>query len=179
MPYIKQREDSPLKLFLSTGWGEMLTVAILGGIFRSFVAVLFVKLCVFVSETLYPFTYPFFHTPLHGFLPRIAYRPPLAANLIFGAFFVYAVYRFEKNIFYRRLLKVIRAAFGAVAACVFVFLSGLLAFADEQYVLGVLSPVLLQAEATELPMLFVYYFFATLGITAFCDAVRRRVFLLP
>jgi hypothetical protein len=57
--------------------------------------------------------------------------------------------------------------------------SGLLELADGEFGLGLLSPLLLQADIQELPMLFVYYFFATLGIIAYCDAVRRRVFLLP
>ncbi len=179
MAIIKPEHKSKTARFLNTLEGEFCLVAASGALLWALSAEIFARLALFASDTLYTFTYPFFHTPLHGFLPRIAYRPTFAANLIFGALFGYAVYRFEKNIFYRRLHKALRASFGAVAACVFVFLSGLLAFADEQYALGFLSPILLQADATELPMLFVYYFFATLGITAFCNAVRRRVFLLP
>lgn len=179
MAIIKPERHNKTARFLNTLEGEFCLVAASSALIWALSSEIFARLALFVSDTLYPFTYPFFHTPLHGFLPQIAYRPPFAANLIFGAFFGYAVYRFDKNLFYRRLNKIIRAAFGSVAACVFVFISGLLAFADVQYALGFLSPVLLQADTAELPMLFIYYFFATLGITAFCDSLRRRVFLLP
>ena len=179
MATIKPESKHRLMRFLNTSEGEFCLVAASGGLLWALTAEIFARLALFVSDTLYPFTYPFFHTPLHGFLPRIAYRPQFAADLIFGAFFAYAVYRFEKNVFFRRLNKAVRGAFGAVAACVFVFISGLLAFADGEVGLGLLSPLLLQADAAELPMMFVYYFFATLGIIAYCDAVRRRVFLLP
>lgn len=178
MPNIKPELKSKTARFLSTSSGEFCLVTLSCAAVWSLSAEIFARIALFVSETLYPFTYPFFHTPLHGFLPRLAYHPPFAANLIFGAFFGYAVYRFEKNIFYRKLHKALRAAFGSVAACVVVFLSGLLAFIDGAG-FGLLSPFLLQADAPQLPMLFVYYFFATFGITAYCDAIRRRVFLLP
>ncbi len=179
MPNIKPELKSKTERFLNTRAGEFCLVSTSSAALWALSAEIFARIARFVSNTLYPFTYPFFHTPLHGFLPRIAYQPPFAANLIFGALFGYTVYRFEKNIFYRRLHKALRAAFGSVAACVFVFLSGLLAIADEAYGFDLLSSLLLRSDATELPMLFVYYFFATFGITAYCDAVRRRVFLLP
>ncbi len=178
MPNIKPEMKSKTERFINTREGEFCLVTVSTAVVWALSAEIFARLAFFVSDTLYPFTYPFFHTPLHGFLPQIANQPPFAANLLFGAFFGYAVYRFEKNIFYRRLHKILRAAFGSVAACVFVFLSGLLALVDGAG-FGLLSPLLLQADVPELPMLFVYYFFATLGITAYCDAVRRRVFLLP
>ena len=179
MPNIKPEKEGKLTLFLNSREGEFCLVTVSCGALWALTAEVFARVAIFVSDTLYPFSYPFFHTPLYSFLPRLAYEPSFAANLLFGATFGYAVYRFEKNIFYRRLNKALRAAFGAVAACVIVFISGLLAFADETVGLGALAPLLLGADATELPMLFVYYFFATIGITAYCDAVRRRVFLLP
>ena len=179
MANIKPEGKSKAARFLNTLEGEFCIVAGGGALLWSLSAEIIARLVLFISDTLYPFTYSFFHTPLHGFLPRIAYRPYFTANLIFGAFFVYAVYRYEKRIFYRRLNILIRAAFGSIAACAFVFLSGLLAFADDKLGLGLLSALLLQAEVYELPALFVYYFIGTLGITAFCDAIRRRVFLLP
>lgn len=179
MPNIKPESTRRAVRFINTREGEFCLVAASCGVLFAVAAEAFARLARFISDTLYPFTYPFFHTPLHGFLPRIGYSPPFAANLLFGALFGYAVYRFEKNIFYRRIPKPIRAAFGSVAACVTVFISGLLAFADDNFGLGMLSFLFLGAEATELPALFAYYFFASLAITAFCDAIRRRVFLLP
>lgn len=179
MPNIKPEERSKFALFLNSREGEFCLVALSCAALWALSAEIFARIAIYISDTLYPFTYSFFHTPLHAFLPRLAYQPPLAANLLFGAAFGYTVYLFEKNIFYRRMSILLRAAFGAVAACVIVFLSGLLGFADEAVSLGLLSPLLLSAEANELPMLLAYYFFATIEITAYCDAVRRRVFLLP
>lgn len=179
MPNIKPELKSKTERFINTREGEFCLVAISCAVLWATAAEIFGRIALFVSDTLYPFTYPFFHTPLHGFLPRIAYQRAFAANLIFGGLFGYVIYRLEKNIFFRRLNKAVRAAFGAVGACVIVFISGLLAFADDNFGLGMLSFLLLGADAEELPMLFAYYFFAALGITAFCDAIRRRVFLLP
>ncbi len=179
MPYIKPETKNKSERFLNTTEGEFCLVSTSSAALWALSAEIFARIALFVSDTLYPFTYPFFHTPLHGFLPRIAYQPPVAANLIFGALFGYTVYRFEKNIFYRRINKALRVAFGSIAACVLVFLSGLLAIADESYGFDLLSPLLLRSDASELPMLFVYYFFATFIVTSYCDAIRRRVFLLP
>ena len=179
MPNIKPEKQGRVALFLNSREGEFSLVTVSCAALWALTAEVFARITHYISNTLYPFTYPFFHTPLHAFLPRLAYAPSFAANLLFGATFGYAVYRFEKIIFYRRLNKALRAAFGAIAACAIVFISGLLAFADEAVGLGALAPLFLGAEVNELPMLFVYYFFATLGITTYSDAVRRRVFLLP
>lgn len=179
MPNIKPEEMNRAARFIYTREGEFCLVAASCGLLWALAAELFAKLALFVSKTLYPFTYPFFHTPLHEFLPTVGHSPSFAANLIFGAFFGYALYFFEKNIFYRRIPKPIRAMFGSIAACVIVFISGLIAFADDSYGLGLLSFLFLSAEPDQLLHLLGYYFFAVLCITSFCDTIRRQVFLLP
>lgn len=169
MPYIKPREESKIKIILSSRYGEAATVAILGGAFMTFSSTLFVKLCVFVSETLYPFTYPFFHTPLHSWLPDAVLRSSLIYEFIFSVIFSILIYYFEKNIFYRRFHLALKTAFAAIAACVFVF------------VIGLFSSFLPIPEiyATELPSLFIYHYLTLMPLFLFCDLIRRRIFLMP
>ncbi len=169
MPYIKQREESPIKLFLSTRWGEALTAALLGGIFHTFIAVLFVRLSVFISETLYPFTYPFFRAPMHSWIPDAVLKSNLIYEITFSVIFAILIYYFEKNIFYRRFPLVLKTAFASIAGCVYVF------------VLGLFSAFLPIPElyATELPALFIYHYLTLLPLFLFCDFIRRRIFVLP
>ena len=169
MPYIKPRAGSPIKIFLSTQWGEALTVSILGGIFRTFISLLFVKTCVFVSETLYPFTYPFFHAPIHSWIPTVVLESNPIYEIIFSLIFGLLIYYFEKNIFYRIFHLALKAAFAALAACVFVFVIGL--FSSFLHL-----PVI---NATDLPALFIYHYLTLLPLFLFCDLIRRRIFLLP
>lgn len=169
MPYIKQKEESPIKLFLSTRWGETLTVAILGGIFRTFIALSFVRICVFVSETLYPFTYPFFRAPLHSWIPGAVVESNLIYEITFSVVFALLIYYFEKNIFYRRFHIVLKTAFASVAACVYVFVFGLL---------SAFIPIP-ELYATELPSLFIYHYITLLPLFLFCGLIRRRIFVLP
>ncbi len=169
MPYIKPREESPIKIFLSSRYGEAVTVAVLGGVFQTFGSSLFVKICVFVSETLYPFTYPFFHTPLHSWLPDAVLKSSLIYEFTFSVIFSLLIYYFEKNIFYRRFHLALKAAFAAVAACVFVFIIGL--FSSFLPI-----PVIYE---TELPGLFVYHYLTLMPLFLFCDLIRRRIFLMP
>lgn len=169
MPYIKPRNESPIKIFLSSQYGEAATIAILGGIFRSFISILFIKICVFVSETLYPFTYPFFHTPLHSWLPDAVLKSSLIYEFIFSVIFSLLIYYFEKNIFYRRFHLAIKTAFAAVAACVYVFVAGL--FSSFLPI-----PVI---YSNELPGFFIYHYLTLLPLFLFCDYIRRRIFLMP
>ena len=169
MPYIKPRAGSPIKIFLSTQWGEALTASILGGIFRTFISLLFVKTCVFVSETLYPFTYPFFHAPLHSWIPETILNSHIIYQLIFSSGFALLIYYFEKNIFYRRFHLGLKTAFASIAACVAVF------------VVGLFSSILPIPEiySTELPGLFIYNYLTLLPLFLFCDCIRRSIFVLP
>lgn len=169
MPYIKQREESRIKLLLSTRWGEVLTVTILGGIFHTFIAELFIKVCVFVSETLYPFTYPFFHAPIHSWIPTVVLESNPIYQIIFSVIFALLIYYFEKNIFYRRFPLVLKTAFASIAGCVYV------------YIFGIFSAFLTIHEiyATELPSLFIYHYLTLLPLFLFCDFIRRRIFILP
>lgn len=169
MPYIKPREESPFKLFLSTRWGEIVSVAILGGVFQTFISILFVKLCVFISETLYPFTYPFFHAPMHLWIPEAILNSNLIYEIFFSVIFSLLIYYFEKNIFYRRFPLVLKTSFAALAGCVYYF------------VFGLFSSFLPVAEiyATELPSLFIYHYITLLPLFLFCDGIRRRIFILP
>lgn len=169
MPFIKPREESPIKIFLSSRYGEAATVAILGGAFRTFTSILFVKLCVFVSETLYPFTYPFFHTPLHSWLPDAVLRSSLIYEFIFSVIFSLLIYYFEKNIFYRRFHLALKSAFAAIAACVYSLIIGLFSS---------FLPIPM-IYATELPGLFVYHYLTLMPLFLFCDLIRRRIFLMP
>ena len=169
MPYIKQQEKNQIELFLSTRSGEALTASILGGAFQSLISLLFVKICVFVSQTLYPFTYPFFHSPMHSWIPSAVLEPNPIYKILFSATFALLIYYFEKNIFYRRFPLVFKAAFASLAGCVYV------------YILGFLSVLLPIAEiyATDLPSLFIYHYLTLLPLFLFCDSIRRRLFLLP
>ncbi len=169
MPYIKPREESPIKLFLSTRWGEALTAATLGGVFHTVIAVAFVRLCVFVSDTLYPFTYPFFHAPLHSWIPDAILKSNLIYQIAFSVTFSLLIYYFEKNIFYRRFPLVLKTAFAALAGCVYVFVFGLFSA----------FPPIHEVYATELPALFIYHYLTLLPLFLFCDQIRRRIFLLP
>jgi hypothetical protein len=169
VPYIKQKEESRIKLFLSTRWGEALTAAVLGGIFHAFISDLFVKLSVFASETLYPFTYPFFHAPLHSWIPETILNSHIIYQLIFSSGFALLIYYFEKNIFYRRFHLGLKTAFAAIAACVAVFVVGLFS-----YVLPI--PEIYSAE---LPGLFIYNYLTLLPLFLFCDCIRRSIFALP
>ncbi len=179
MPNIKPELKSRARRFIETRQGESAIVASAGSIFWTLGTALFGFLAVFVSETLYPFTYPFIHTPLHEFLPRIATEPYFAANILFGALFATAVYNFERNIFYRRFHLALKAAFAAIAACVFVFASGLISFIFDSWGIGILSVFFLEADAEELPGLLIYYYLASLPLFYLCDGLRRRIFLLP
>ncbi len=169
MPYIKPRDESPIKIFLSSRYGEAATAAILGGLFRTIISILSIKTCVFVSETLYPFTYPFFHAPLHSWLPDAVLESSLIYELIFSVIFSLLIYYFEKNIFYRRFHLAIKTAFASVAACVYVFVIGL--FSSFLPVPAI--------YATELPGLFLYHYLTLIPLFLFCDLIRRRVFLMP
>ncbi len=169
MPQIKPREGSQIKIFLSSRYGEAATVALLGGIFRTVLSLSFLRLCVFVSDTLYPFTYPFFHAPLHSWLPDAVLKSGLIYEFIFSVIFSLLIYYFEKNIFYRRFHLALKAAFATVAACVFVFVVGL--FSSFLPI-----PVI---YATELPGLFVYHYLTLMPLFLFCDLIRRRIFFMP
>lgn len=169
MPYIKPRGESPFKLFLSTRWGEIISVAILGGVFRAFISILFVKLCVFISKTLYPFTYPFFHAPLHSWIPDAVLESDLIYEITFSIIFALLIYYFEKNIFYRRFPLVLKSAFAALAGCVFVFIFGL--FSSFLHIHAI--------YATELPSFFIYHYLTLMPLFLFCDLIRRKIFLLP
>lgn len=169
MPYIKQRKESGLKMFLSSQYGEAITAALLGGIFRTVISLSFVRLCVFVSDTLYPFTYPFFRTPLHAWLPEAVIESNLIYEFIFSAIFALLVYYFEKNIFYRRFHLALKTAFAAVAACVYAFIFGF--FSSFLPVPDV--------YATELPGLFIYHYLTLLPLFLFCDQIRRKIFVMP
>ena len=95
MPNIKPELKSKRERFLYSAEGEFLLVSLANAVVWAISAMVFARITLFISDTLYPFTYPFFHTPIHGFLPRLTVKPSFWANLIFGAVFGYAIYRFE------------------------------------------------------------------------------------
>lgn len=179
MPNIKPELRSGVRNFIETRQGETLLVMTVGAVFWYLFSFLAGRLAVFVSETLYPFTYAFFHTPLHAYLPEIVTETKFAAELIFGALFSAAIYTFEKNIFYRRFRLPIKAIFASVAACTFVYLSGAFLLLLERAGFFGASLFLLGADAGELPALLLYYGIASLPVFYLCDTVRRRIFKLP
>lgn len=179
MPNIKPELRQGIRGYIFTRQGEMIFILIVGGVVWALGSAVAGAIAVFVSETLYPFSYAFFHMPLHGYLPMIATEPKLIANLFFGALWTIAVYNFEKNIFYRRFHLALKAFFASVAACAFVFVSSLISYVLEYMGFGMLSFLFLEANASELLGLFVYYYLAAMPLFSLCDNIRRRVFLLP
>lgn len=179
MPNIKPELRQGIGSFIHTRRGELVTVVVIGGILWALGTAAVGAALVFVSETLYPFSYSFINTPLHRYLPLIATEPKFIANLLFGSLFTLAVYTFEKNIFYRRFHIALKAVFASVAACAFVFVSGLISYLFELAGLGIISLFLLESDAAELPALFIYFFLTALPLFSLCDGIRRRIFLLP
>ncbi len=175
MPNIKQKNEN----FLLSRTGEALTVSGAGAVLFTIFAMTAGAVAEFVSTTLYPFSYPFMHAPLHAFLPRIALSPPLPATPIFAAILTLGIYYFEKNIFYRRFHLALKAGFAAVTACVLVFISSLLSILADMAELGFFSLFFYSADVTELPALFVYYYLASLPIFFICAQIRRRIYALP
>ncbi len=174
MANIKPEAGGRLRNFWNSREGEIACVLVIGGILWTAGATVVGYTVSYISNVIYPFSYMFVHAPLASFLPRTATAPPLIGNLIFGALFSLAIYMFEKNIFYRRFHLALKAAFAAVAACVFVFLSRLLLI-----LIGIDTDIFITAEATELPQLFIYYYIASLPVFALSRLIRREIFLMP
>lgn len=179
MPNIKPELRKGIGSFIHTRQGELALVLIVGGVLWTLGAAAVGAAIVFVSETLYPFSYVFVRTPLHGYLPLTVTEPKWTANLIFGSSFTLAIYTFEKNIFFRRFNLALKSVFASVAACAFVFVSGSISYLFEFVGAGILSLFLFEADAPELPFLLIYYFLAALPLFSLCDGIRRRIFLLP
>ena len=175
MPAIKRKHES----FLSTMYGEVITVTAIGALSFTLVATIVGVVAKSVSTTLYPFSYPFLHTPLHSFIPEIALDVPLVPTLIFAALFSLGIYYFEKNIFYRRINLALKAGFAAIAACSFVFISSLITILADVGGVSLPSTLLYSADVNELPALFIYYYLTSLPIFFVCGQIRRRIFLLP
>lgn len=175
MPNIKQKNVG----FFSSRGGEAITVSTLGALLFTLAAIAFGAVAKFASTTVYPFSYPFLHTPIHGFIPKIALDPPLPATPIFAALFTLGIYYFEKNIFYRRFHLAMKAGFAAVAACVLVFLSNLLSVLCEISGLRALDGLFYSADVAELPLLFVYYYLASLPLFFISGQIRRNIYALP
>jgi hypothetical protein len=175
MPNIKQKHGR----FVDSRAGEAITVSASGALVFTLIAASLGAVAEFVSNTVYPFSYPFLHTPLHGFIPRIALRPPLPATLIFAALFTLGIYYFEKNIFYRRFHLALKACFAAIAACALVFVSNLLsAFC---YILRIeyLSFIFYSTNVAELPFFLVYYYLTSLPLFLLSGMIRRNIYALP
>jgi len=179
MPNIKPEKASGITFFLSTPRGEFITIVTVGALLYTLAVSLIGLTFRFVSETIYPFSYPFLSSPLHSFLPTIIISPPLFSSLLFGGAITVAIYYFEKNIFYRRFHITIKTAFSAIAACAAVFISSIILYLSEIISFNVFVPVLYSAEAHELPILFIYYYILSYPIFSLCDALRRRLFGFP
>ncbi len=179
MPNIKHEHASKLGEFLSTRSGEIITVGILGAVAYTTAVSIIGSVISFISQTVYPFSYSFISSPLHSYLPRIAVSPTLPASIIFGASLTLALYYFEKNIFYRRFHILLKSGFASIAACSFVFVSNLLAFAAEIAGLGGIDLLFFTVETNELPLLFIYYYLLSIPLFSLCDLIRRRIFGLP
>lgn len=175
MPNIKHRNEG----FIFSRMGEMLTVAFAGGVLFSLLAITVGMVSMFVSTTLYPFSYPFMHMPLHSFLPQIVLYPPITATSIFAALLTLAIYYFEKNIFYRRINLALKAGFASVAACVLVFISNLLSILADMGGLGMISRFFYTANVAELPALFIFYYLTSLPLFFLSGQIRRKIYALP
>lgn len=179
MPNIKPELRRGIQSYIHTRQGEIALVSVVGAVLFALGSAVVGYFLVFVSETLYPFSYSFIHKPLHSFLPRLVTEPRLIANLLSGWLLTLSVYFFQKNIFYRRFHLSLKALFSAVAACAFVFISSVISYLSESLGADTLSMLFLEATAEELPWLIIYYYFASLPVFALCDTIRRRIFLLP
>lgn len=175
MPIIKKEKRS----FLSSRAGEAVTVGITGAIFFTLITTVLGAAARFVSTTVYPFSYPFLHSPLHAFVPRIAITPPFPTTPIFASLFTLGIYYFEKNIFYRRFHLALKAAFASIAACVLVFVSSLLYILSNTAGIGFVKIFLYRADVNELPALFIYYYLTSLPVFFICGQIRRKIFALP
>lgn len=179
MPNIKRERSSIISNFLSTRGGETTTVGVIGAISYASAVLLIGFVIGFVSQAVYPFSYSFFTSPLHSYLPRIVVSPSLIGSFIFGAALTIALYFFEKNIFYRRFHILLKAGFASIAACVAVFISNLLAYAAESFGLNEINLFFYRADARELPILFIYYYLLSIPLFSLCDLIRRQIFALP
>ena len=175
MPNIKDKKET---FFFSKG-GEIITVSAAGCTIFTVLATAAGMIAEFASTTVYPFSYPFLHSPLHSFLPKIVLDPPLISTLIFAALFSLGIYYFEKNIFYRRISLALKAGFAAIAACSFVFISSLFTILVDVGGVSLPSMLLYSADVNELPALFIYYYLTSLPIFLVCGQIRRRIFSLP
>jgi hypothetical protein len=175
MPNIKYQNNS----FILSRTGEMLTVSCIGSTLFTLIAITLGTTVKYVSTTLYPFSYPFIHNPLHSFLPQIALNPPIPATPIFAALFTLAIYYFEKNVFYRRINLALKAGFASVAACALVFISNLLSILADMGGLGMFSRFFYTANVAELPALFIYYYLTSLPLFFISGEIRRKIYALP
>lgn len=179
MPNIKPERTRTILNFLSTRGGEITAVGAIGAVSYVLSVSLIGFVIGFVSQAVYPFSYSFFTSPLHSYLPRVVVSPSPIASVVFGAAFTLAIYFFEKNIFYRRFHILIKAGFASIAACVALFLSNLLAYATERIGFGGIDLLFFSVEAGELPILFIYYYLLSIPLFSLCDLIRRQVFALP
>ncbi|MGM9642032.1 MAG: hypothetical protein ACI3XI_02365 [Eubacteriales bacterium] len=173
MPNIKPENEKKSLLWLGTVKGEAVTVAAIGGSLWAFGAALVGYFIRYISQLFYPFSYQIVPVPLHTLLPSVISEPNFTANLLFGMLFALGIYFFEKNIFYRRFNLMLKAAFASVAACLYVFLSGMI----SHY--GIFGYLFMSAEAQALPTLFVYFFLASQPLFVLCNTIRREIFLMP
>lgn len=179
MPNIKAECTKRLGKLLATPSGELAIVAGIGAVAYTAATVLIGAGIVFVSDTLYPFSYTLINHPLHSTLPRIIISPPVAATLLFGTCATMTIYRFEKNIFYRRIHILIKSAFASVAATAFIYVSNLLRYLLEAEGLGAASMLFYTAEVKELHWIIGYYYLLSMPLFALCDMIRRKIFVLP
>lgn len=175
MPNIKYKKEN----FLFSRGGEIIAVSAVGSLTFTLLAITVGITAEFVSTTIYPFSYPFMHMPLHSFVPQIALNPPIPATPIFAALFTLAIYYFEKNIFYRRINLALKAGFASIAACVLVFISSLLSILADMAGLGMFSRFFYSADVSELPALFIFYYLTSLPLFFLCGQIRRKIYALP
>ena len=179
MPNIKPERTRSISNFLSKRGGEITAVGAIGAVTYVLTVSLIGFVISFVSQAVYPFSYSFFTSPLHSYLPRVVVSPSPIASLIFGAAFTLAIYYFEKNIFYRRFHILIKAGFASIAACVALFISNLLSYVADQVGINGIDLLFFKVDAGELPILFIYYYLLSIPLFSLCDLIRRQIFALP
>ena len=179
MPLIKPETRNSFDIFLSTKRGESIFILLLGGAIWMIWIYFTGSVIVYVSDLLYPFSYLLFPLPIYKYAPKAVIASEPLSNYLFGSLFVFCVYRFEKNVFFRRFKLWLKSVFAAIGAAAFVFISSLLKILFTALKAKAVSFFFIEAVPEDLPVLLGFYFLYSLPIIKICDLVRRRIFVLP
>ena len=179
MPLIKPETRKPINVFLSSQKGEALILLFSGGAFWSIWIYITGGIIRYVSGLIYPFTYIILPLPLDEYLPQLMISPSLGVSFFFGALLAFYIYRFEKNVFFRRIHILLRALFAAIAASAFVFICSVAVILLSDSGIAQIVSFFPKAAPIELPALLILLYLYSFPLISLCDLIRRRIFILP